>query len=112
MQHHYSPADQVHIMLSLVIMVGYLLVPFTALRKIPLPRITRVSGLLFFLTCALTHVGMAVGVSGSDWFILNDAVQAVSVVTFIFTLNNMVTNYFATDAVRKADTSRVTAQSD
>ena len=88
--HHYGYLDQVHILLSLVIMAGYMTVPFTVLRRIPLPRITQVSGLCFFATCAITHVGLAVGVHDSPWFVLNDLIQAVSVITFIVTLSKMV----------------------
>jgi hypothetical protein len=87
---HYSGLDQIHIMLALVIMVAYMVVPFTALRKLPLPPVARVAGLFFFATCAITHLALAAGFHGNDWMIANDLVQAVSVVTFIVSVSRMV----------------------
>lgn len=68
---------------NLGIVVGYVLVPFTVLRYLPLTRSVLFSGTLFFLTCALTHLSMALDFSGSVWMVVNHAVQAVAVVWFV-----------------------------
>lgn len=68
---------------NLVIVAGYLLVPFTVLRYLPLTLLIRLAGSLFFVTCAITHVSMAFGFSGSKWMVVNHSVQAVSVVWFV-----------------------------
>lgn len=86
-----DPGTQVHLFLAIGIAVAYLLVPFTALRRLPLLPVTRVSGAGLFTTCAITHVALALGVShGNPWMLLSDLVQLVSVATFIFSLNRQV----------------------
>lgn len=116
MHQHFSVAEQVHIYISVIITIAYLTVPFTALRRIPLPRITQISGILFFLTCAITHVGLAAGLHESNWFILNDAIQMASVIIFIVTLIRMVDRCFdqakEREAALKADSARASTASD
>lgn len=73
----------VNTLANLGIVVGYVLVPFTVLRYLPLTRNVLVSGTLFFLTCALTHLSMAFGFSGTEWMVVNHVVQAVAVVWFV-----------------------------
>jgi hypothetical protein len=93
---HEHPAittlDILHLMLALIIAAAYLAVPFTALSRLAkfMPVSARVSGSFFFLTCALTHIAIAAGFHDSRWMVLNDAVQAVSVITFIAVLSRMV----------------------
>lgn len=86
----YSGLDITHIALALAIAAAYVTVPFTALRRLPVPRIVQVSGMVFFLTCALTHLALAAGFHDSPWMVLSDLVQFIAVVTFIATLSRMV----------------------
>lgn len=90
MSHHYTAAEQLHIMLALVIMAAYLAIPFTALRKLPVPQSARIFGALFFATCAITHLAIAVGFHDDRWMLVNDAVQLVSAVGFIACLTRQV----------------------
>ncbi len=69
----------------LVIVGGYVLVPFTVLRYLPLTRRVRVAGTFFFVTCAITHLAMAFGFQHSAWMVLNHVVQAGAVVWFVLT---------------------------
>ncbi len=68
---------------NIVIVLGYVLVPFTVLRYLPLSLSVRIAGTFFFVTCALTHLGMAFGFQHSPWMVVNHAVQAGSVVWFV-----------------------------
>lgn len=68
---------------NLVIVAGYVLVPFTVLRYMPLTRRVRVAGSFFFVTCAFTHLSMAFGFQHSTWMVVNHVVQAVAVVWFV-----------------------------
>lgn len=72
-----------NLMANLIIVAGYVIVPFTVLRYLPLTMSVRLSGSLFFLTCALTHLSMAFGFSASRWMVINHGVQAVAVVWFV-----------------------------
>lgn len=87
-----QPIDAVHIVLALVIAGAYLAVPFTALRRLAayMPMTARVAGSFFFLTCAITHLALATDLHETNWMVLNDAVQAVSAITFITSLSRMV----------------------
>lgn len=73
----------VNLLANLLIVGGYLLVPFTVLRYMPLSMPVRVSGALFFLTCALTHLAMAFGFEHQTWMVVNHVVQAGAVVWFV-----------------------------
>lgn len=90
--HEYSALDQLHIGLAIIIALAYASIPFTSLRLLAayLPRAAWIGGSLFFLTCAITHVGIAAGFHNSPWMILNDLVQAASSITFIASLSKMV----------------------
>lgn len=68
---------------NLIIVAGYLLVPFTVLRYLPLTRWVLVAGAFFFVTCAITHLSMAFGFEDSDAMVVNHVVQALSVVWFV-----------------------------
>lgn len=83
--HHNVPDPAwvlVNMFANIGIVVGYVLVPFTVLRYLPLTRNVLFSGSLFFLTCALTHLSMAVPID-FKWMVVNHVVQAVSVVWFV-----------------------------
>lgn len=68
---------------NIVIVLGYVLVPFTVMRYLPLSPSVRFSGTLFFATCAVTHLAMAFGVEHSAWLVVNHVVQAFAVVWFV-----------------------------
>jgi hypothetical protein len=72
-----------NVVANLVIVAGYLVVPFTVLRYLPLTRQVRVAGAFFFLTCALTHMSMAFGWQHDGWMVVNHVAQAVAVVWFV-----------------------------
>lgn len=85
--HHYTAADHIHILFALGIMAAYLSIPFIdRLRNLPLTTATRIAGTFFFLTCAITHLAIAAAFHDNSWMLLNDAIQLISVVTFIATL--------------------------
>ncbi len=68
---------------NLVIVAGYVLVPFTVLRYLPLSMSVRLAGVLFFTTCALTHLAMAFGFEDSEVMVVNHVAQAAAVVWFV-----------------------------
>jgi hypothetical protein len=68
---------------NLVIVAGYLLVPFTVLRYLPVTKWVLVTGAFFFVTCAVTHLSMALGFEDSVWMVVNHVVQALAVVWFV-----------------------------
>jgi hypothetical protein len=68
---------------NLVIVAGYLVVPFTVLRYLPLSVSVRWAGSFFFATCGLTHLSMAFGFDDAKWMVVNHVVQAASVVWFV-----------------------------
>lgn len=92
MTHHggHGALGQLHLLLALGIMAGYAVVPFTALHRLPLTKPTRVFAVLFFATCAMTHLAIAAGAADSSWMIVNDAVQLVAVIGFIRCLSRQV----------------------
>jgi uncharacterized membrane protein AbrB (regulator of aidB expression) len=84
--------DVLHLALALVIAASYMAVPFTALARLSkfIPISARIAGTFFFLTCAITHIAIAASFHDSSWMVVNDLVQAVSVITFIAVLSRMV----------------------
>lgn len=68
---------------NLAIVFGYLLVPFTVLRYLPLTLSVRIAGGLFFFTCAMTHLAMAFGYEHAAWVVVNHVVQAAAVMWFV-----------------------------
>ncbi len=69
---------------NLVIVAGYLLVPALWLPYLPLTKPVLIAGAVFFVTCALTHLGMVFHLSHlSPWLIANHVVQAVAVMLFV-----------------------------
>lgn len=85
--------DQVATAANLAIVAGYLIVPVTALRLIPMSGWVRAAGAVFFATCATTHLYMALAPAGHHcvhsggwlfWFMLaNHLIQAMSVWAFV-----------------------------
>lgn len=68
---------------NLMIVAGYLLVPFTVLKYLPLSLSVRFAGALFFVTCALTHLSMAFNFENNVLMVINHIIQAGSVVWFV-----------------------------
>lgn len=68
---------------NMVIVFGYVLVPFTVLKYLPLTARVRVAGALFFVTCAVTHFAMAFGFEHATWMVFNHLVQAGAVLWFV-----------------------------
>jgi len=77
------PWSVLNTLANLIIVAGYVVVPFTVLRYLPLTTAVRVAGAMFFVTCALTHLSMAFGFAGSKWMVVNHIIQAGSVVWFV-----------------------------
>lgn len=94
--------NAVNVVSNLVIVVGYVLVPFTVLRYLPLTLSVRAAGGFFFVTCALTHLAMAFGFEHERWMVINHAVQAVAVMWFV--LGFM---FLLRDALRRAEARRL-----
>lgn len=103
--HHetFTYIDQIHILLALIIMASYLAIPFTALRKLPMPRVARIYGTAFFATCAITHLAVAAGFHDSPWMVVNDLIQAVSAIGFITRMSRMVAVVLAERAARDSE---------
>lgn len=102
----YTWVDAFHIMLAVFIAIAYLSVPFTTLRRVPITVTVKVSAMVFFITCATTHLALAVGFHDSAWMLLNDLLQLVSITTFIVSFSRMVS--WAMD--RKAAVERLLDQ--
>lgn len=69
---------------NLAIVAGYVIVPFTVLRHLPLTRSVRISGSLFFGLCALTHVSMAFGFEDTRFMLGVHIAQAIAVIAFVW----------------------------
>lgn len=99
--------DELGVLFNLVIVAGYLAVPATALRLIPMRPFVRAAGVIFFLTCATTHVFMALvplnehhhstaGGGSLLWVMLvNHAVQSIAVWVFVLGLAEAVRDALA-----------------
>lgn len=68
---------------NLLIVIGYVLVPVFWLPYLPLTRPVLYSGVVFFVTCAMTHLAMAFGFVHNPWMVFNHVVQAVAVLLFV-----------------------------
>lgn len=68
---------------NLMVVVGYLLMPFLLLRYLPLTRAVKIAGTCFFVTCALSHLAMALGFQYSRWVVVTDVLQAAAVMWFV-----------------------------
>lgn len=93
--HHHDPtgwASTLNAFANLAIVGGYLLVPFTVLRKLPLTTFVRTSGMIFFATCASTHAAMAVNGEHHWLLIVNHVVQAAAVWCFVVGFARLVTD--------------------
>ncbi len=69
---------------NLGIVTGYLMVPFLWLPLLPLTLAVKLSGTVFFLTCAITHLAMAFHWNHfSGWLLANHVIQAFAVLLFV-----------------------------
>ncbi len=68
---------------NVAIVAGYVLVPFTVLRYLPLAKNVLVAGAFFFITCAITHLSMIFHPVHSVGMVVNHLIQAVSVIWFV-----------------------------
>ncbi len=83
-------ADTINIIANLLIVCGYVLVPFLWLPYLPLTRPVLVSGTVFFLTCAFTHLSMALGFVHRPWMVINHVVQAAAVFGFVIGFSRLL----------------------
>ncbi len=80
-----------NILFNLAIVAGYVCVPFMWLPYLPLTKPVLAGGVIFFLTCAISHLGMAFHFEHNTWMIVvNHGFQAVSVFVFIFGFSRML----------------------
>lgn len=75
---------------NLFIVTGYVLVPFFWLPYLPLTRPVLFSGVVFFLTCAFTHLSMAFGFVHHPAMVINHVAQAVSVLAFVIGFSRLL----------------------
>lgn len=89
MHHPPTTVDLVRLVLGLTVIAVLWAVPFTALRHVPIPRLTKLSGLVFLLSLAVFRV-VAVLDLNSPWWLINDGVQLIAIIVFVSTLTYMV----------------------
>ncbi len=93
--HEHDPAGwaaTLNAFANLAIVGGYFLVPFTVLRRLPLTRFVQIAGVIFFGTCGLTHLAMAVNGEHHWLLIANHVVQAGAVWCFVVGFARLVTD--------------------
>jgi hypothetical protein len=106
-----DPWCQLAILANLGIVAGYLIVPVTALRLIPMKASTRIAGVVFFATCSATHAYMAFAGShhGRDWtfwlMLVDHIVQAIAVWAFVLGLAGEVRQAVAVRRKRRPASS-------
>jgi hypothetical protein len=102
--------DQLSILNNIGIVAGYMIVPATALRFIPVSNWVRAAGVGFFLTCAITHVYMSSTVDHHNgertwvfWVMMvNHQVQVIALWTFLLGLSSAVRAAISTRRQRLA----------
>lgn len=75
---------------NLLIVAGYILVPVFWLPYLPLTRPVLYAGVIFFFTCAITHLAMALGFEHRAWMVFNHVVQAVAVFVFVIGFSRLL----------------------
>lgn len=109
MHHHADPTgwlDTVNTIANIGIIAGYVIVPFTVLRRLPLTAFVRVAGIFFFLGCALTHLHMAAEHAVDLWLAANHIVQAAAVWCFVVGFARLVTHANRRRAQRGGDPAK------
>lgn len=87
-----SAMTAVFVVANLAITAGYVAVPFLVLRYLPLTRLVLFWGVVFFLGCAGTHLGMAALIHsdvGLFWTV-EHVVQALGTWGFILSFHSML----------------------
>ncbi len=80
-----------NILFNLAIVAGYVCVPILWLPYLPLTKTVLAGGVIFFLTCAISHLGMAFHFQhNTAMVVVNHGLQAVSVFVFIFGFSKML----------------------
>jgi len=82
--------DSTNVIANLLIVAGYVLVPFLWLPYLPVTKSVLFSGVGFFLTCAMTHLAMALGIEHQHWMVLNHLVQAAAVLYFVIGFSSLL----------------------
>lgn len=87
-----SAMTAVFVIANLVIALGYLATPFLVLRYLPLTRTVLFWGMVFFFTCAGTHLGMAslVHADVGLFWTTEHVIQAIGTWGFILTFHSML----------------------
>jgi hypothetical protein len=76
-----------HLVIFLASLIGAFEVSRSFNALIRLQWKTRISAKVFFITCGLTHLGLALGVGDSTFFVITDHLQAVGLVSFLLLLS-------------------------
>ncbi|MDB5280851.1 MAG: hypothetical protein JWR61_5806 [Ferruginibacter sp.] len=76
-----------HLVIFLASLIGAFEVPRSFNALIRLQWKTRISAKVFFVTCGLTHLGLALNLEHSPFFTITDHMQAVSLVVFLVLLS-------------------------
>jgi|ERR1043165_3067628 hypothetical protein len=92
--HHDHPGGvlaNVYVIANLAIVSGYVVVPFTLLgRRMPMTLRVRAAGILFFGTCAITHLAMALFWPLWPALILSHVLQAIAVWYFVIGFSRLI----------------------
>jgi MFS family permease len=81
----------VYVIANLAIVAGYFVVPFTLLgRRMPMTLRVRVAGILFFATCAVTHLAMALFWPLWTVLIISHVLQACAVWYFVIGFSRLI----------------------
>lgn len=84
-----------HMVAHSLIFIGYivacLIVPATIRALIALRTKTTVAGATFFITCGITHFALVFNIEAQEWVKVNDHLQAVAIISFVFLLSQDLT---------------------
>jgi hypothetical protein len=72
-----------HTIIFIACLIGALEISRSFVALIHLQWKTRITAKVFFVTCGLTHVGMALDKSNAVFFTLSDYLQAIALVGFL-----------------------------
>lgn len=75
---------------NLIIVAGYLLMPFTVMRHLPLTRGVYAAASVFFGTCALTHLALAYHFEHATVMTVIHVIQAAAVIWFVLSFSALL----------------------
>ncbi len=78
-----DPFVYLRAVLCLIVALGYIGIIAVGWPKNPMPLLARSCAGLFLLCAAIKNIGLAFGVYGSTWFLINELVQATAIVVFM-----------------------------